>query len=151
MSRISRICGVDAEAVKALLEMELGELREITARLDADQTVEDFLMEDFEYDVDEYEVEEDEIDLADDEDEDDDEDTCYNEDSWEEDCEDEDDYCEEDCEECEADANIPCLTDEERGLADAIIDDIDNGHYTLDTIKAVYPSQIVDYVAAYVD
>lgn len=149
MSKISRFCGVDAEAVKALLEMELGELREITARLDADQTVEDFLMEDFEYDAEEYEVEEDEIDLADDEDEDDDEDTCYCEDDWEEDFDEEDECYEE--EECEADVNIPCLTDEERGLADAIVDDIDNGHYTLDTIKAVYPSQIVEYVAAYVD
>lgn len=152
MSKVSKICGVDAEAIAALLSLEIGELREKLSYVDGYKDLSDWLDDGFEYDMDDYEVDEDDIELYD-EDEDEDEDDGY----WDSDDDDEDDTpYDDDCDDDDDDygddeVDTPSLTDEERELADAIIDDIDNGRYTIATIKGVYPSQVVDYVASYVD
>lgn len=131
-------------SLRELLDWDLEQFRKETAGLDADLTIRDVL-------VDELDIDEDEIDaLFEDEDEDC-EDSC---DYTEDDCEDCDDYDDEDYEEEDDsydEVDTPSLTSEEKELADSIIDDIDNGRYSIDTIRGIYSSNIVDYVADYVD
>lgn len=123
---------VDLEKLKDLLDdWSVGEVREILAYADSDKGFLDYLKE--EYDIDPEEDWEDDEDCFDDEDD------------SEDDYEDDDD--EDECEEVET----PSLTDEEKALADGIIDDIDNGRYSISVIENVYPNHIVSYIKDYVD
>lgn len=115
---------VDLEKLKNLLDdWSIGEVREILAYADSDKGFLDYLKE--EYDIDPEEDWEDDEDCFDDEDD-----------------SDEDEYDE---------VETPSLTDEERTLADGIIDDIDNGRYSISVIENVYPNHIVSYIKNYVD
>lgn len=124
------------EVVEKLLSLTVGDLREKLAHADSDWYLDEWVND---YDgLDDVEVEHDDDYDCDDDWDDEDYDNDYEDDDYEdEDDEDEDD--------------TPSLSGDERELADAIVDDIDNGRYTLDTIKGVYAPEIVKYVETYID
>lgn len=131
MSKVSRICGVDAEAIAALLSLEIGELREKLAYADGHDDFSEWLKDDFEFDADDYEVDEDEIDLEDDEDEDDD----Y--------CEDYDDEDDDDYEDDDEEISLPS---DQEDLAEEIASDIRDGKYTITSIIGVYSDEFIGRV-----
>lgn len=129
------------EIVEKLLGLTIGDLRERLAHADADWFLDEWVND---YDgLADIKAEDEEWDNYDDDDWDDEDFGDEEED------EEEDNYWDDDEDEDEEDT--PSLTDEERELADSIVNDIDNGHYTLDVIKGVYSSQIVDYVENNID
>lgn len=122
---------MDLNKLKELLEdFTIGELRENLAYLDSDEGFLDYLDREYDLELDEdYEEE----------------DSCEEDDSYDEDDYEEDDDCVED-----AGPRVH-LSDEEADLADSIVDDIDNGKYTLSAIENLYPDHIITYIKGMVD
>ena len=148
------------EAIKKLLDMSVGELREQLAYDDGDESIQEVFEDMFEHELDNgqsledylnenYGAENDQYDDDDNEDDDysyDDEDDC----SYDDD-DDDDDYDYDDDDEEPDTANTDGLTPEEKALADQIIDDIDNGVYKIKSIKGVYSDKMYNYIYKMVD
>lgn len=133
------------DSLEELLNMNIGEIREMLAHEDSDSSFRAFLIEggwiedtDNEYDDnDDYE----------DDDYDDEEDDNYDEDEdddW-------DDDEEEDSTPSASSSGMVSLSGEKESLAQSIANDIDNGAYTLDTIRPIYDSEIVNRVEYLID
>jgi ABC-type Zn2+ transport system substrate-binding protein/surface adhesin len=120
------------DSLEELLEKSIGDIRETLAHEDADIDFKTFLVENG------WIESEDE----DDEDYEDEEDDNYDED--------EDDDWDDDEEEDEEDTPSD-LSYEEEEIARNIASDIDNGNYTLDTVRAFYDYKIIDRVEELLD
>lgn|SRR5574344_400134 len=139
------------EAIKKLLDMSVGELREQLAYDDGDESIQEVFEDMFEHELDNgqsledylnenYGAENDQYDDDDNEDDDysyDDEDDCS--------------YDDDDDDEEPDTADTDGLTPEEKALADQIIDDIDNGVYKIKSIKGVYSDKMYNYIYKMVD
>ena len=131
----------DTERLEELLGKDIGEIREMLAYEDANDTFEDFLTNNGWIDGVSYEDDEDDEDYADPDDEDEDED--YDNDDWDDD---EDDYDDED--EVETPSN---LSSEEEALAQSIASDIDDCKYSIDAIRGLYDSRIIERIEYLID
>lgn len=130
MSKVSKICGIDAEAIAALLSLEIGELREKLAYADGNDDFSDWLEDEFEFEADDFEVDEDDIELEDNDDDDDDYEDY-------DDCEDEDDdYWDRDDDEV-------TLPSDQEDLAQEIARDIRDGKYTVASIMGAYTDEFI--------
>lgn len=114
-------------SLEELLEKSIGDIRELLAHEDADTDFKTFLVENGwieseDYDDDDYESDD------------------YEDNDWDDD------------EDWEDEEETPReLSDEEETLARSIANDIDNGNYSLDTIRTIYDSRIVDRIEDLID
>ena len=137
-------------SLEELLNMNIGEIREMLAYEDSDSSFRTFLIEggwiedtDNEYDDnDDYEDND-----YDDDDYEDEEDDNYDEDEDDDLGDDE----EEDSTPSVSSSGMASLSGEKESLAQSIANDIDNGAYTLDTIRPIYDSEIVNRVEYLID
>ena len=127
----------DTERLEELLGKDIGEIREMLAYEDANDTFEDFLSKNGWIDGVSYEDDEDYAIPDDDEDEED-----YDDD-WEDD---EDEYDDED--EVKTPSN---LSSEEEALAQSIASDIDDCKYSIDAIRGLYDSRIIERIEYLID
>lgn len=122
-----------------LLDKSIGDIREMLAHEDSDSSFRTFLIEngwivdeDNEYD-DNYEEDEDD----------------YDDDDYEEEDEDEDSWDDEEDDNEDDEPEFP--SEEERALAYNIADDIDNGAYTIDSIRPFYSQDFIEKVENLLD
>lgn len=125
----------DTERLEELLGKDIGEIREMLAYEDADDTFEDFLTSNGWIDGVSYEDDEDDEDYADPDDEDEDEE--YDNDDWDD-----------DEDEVETPSN---LSSEEEALAQSIASDIDDCKYSIDAIRGLYDSRIIERIEYLID
>ena len=119
-----------------LLELTIGQLRELIAYEDADKNLEEF----WDNCVDEDDLERIGYDPYSDDEEEDEDEYFLDDDYEEEDYEDEEEDFEDELDDCECGA---LENPEEEELAQSIAADINAGRYTYDVVYGVYPEHIV--------
>ena len=129
------------EAIKKLLDMSVGELREQLAYDDGDESIQEVFEDMFEHELDNGQSLEDYLN----------ENYGAENDQYDDDDNEDDDYSYDDDDEEPDTADTDGLTPEEKALADQIIDDIDNGVYKIKSIKGVYSDKMYNYIYKMVD
>ncbi len=123
------------DRLEELLGKDIGEIREMLAYEDANDTFEDFLSNNGWIDgVDYCDDDEDEEDNYDPED--------YEDEDYEDDWDDEEE---------DDDTPFNNLSSEEEALAQSIASDIDDCKYSLDSIRSLYDSRIIDRIEYLID
>ena len=129
------------EAIKKLLDMSVGEIREQLAYDDGDESIQEVFEDMFEHELDNGQSLEDYLN----------ENYGAENDQYDDDDNEDDDYSYDDDDEEPDTADTDGLTPEEKALADQIIDDIDNGVYKIKSIKGVYSDKMYNYIYKMVD
>lgn len=128
------------DSLEELLEKSIGDIREMLAHEDADIDFKTFLVENGwieSEDEDDEDYEDEEDDNYDDWDDDEDEDEEYDNDDWDD-----------DEDEVETPSN---LSSEEEALAQSIASDIDDCKYSIDAIRGLYDSRIIERIEYLID